>query len=93
MAGFCPLPQDLPEHAIYVREGTFRDDMAVVHRPTSYHRVQLGDQKMSSAATVSPDDLSYFGQESRNALATGFDEQLPVRVPSNVLAKKVKACR
>jgi hypothetical protein len=38
MAGCCPLPQGSPEHAVYVREGTFRDDMAVVDRSAGQRR-------------------------------------------------------
>src|SRR5260221_12326574 len=89
-----PSPDGLIDHRIYRTEGFVADDMPVVVRPTSNHRVEFLYQFPSRQGFIGLHDRSGFLKECFHILFRRSNEQLvsfPRLVLAYVLTEEIKS--
>src|SRR5262249_32402483 len=85
-----PGPQTLEDGCIHFGEGNFTYHVAVIVRPPTDHRVELGDEMASRGLLVRLQNLPDVPEECVPILAGWFDDQFP-SIFAEMLAQEIEA--
>ena len=75
---------------VYALEGFFRDNVAMVHRPTAQDRVEFVYQVYGLGRAIAADNVLDLAQHGVHTFQRGLDEQFAF-IFTDVLAKKIEA--